>query len=118
MKTVAHGTEYEFFFQLAQIEITGRCNMHCKHCRAANDKRVHMSREIFEKALAFSLSEADPDFRVTLSGGEPFLHPELETFLRLLKERGVKNAIITTNGSIHNLPLLDRQHRTVVVHPP
>lgn len=30
---------YESYLQHAQIEITGFCNMHCKHCRAVDEEK-------------------------------------------------------------------------------
>ncbi len=89
-----------FRFQHCQVEITGKCNMRCEHCRAWEEVRVHMDFPLFKKTIDFAVSESFDNFRVTISGGEPFLHPELIRFLRYLKEKGVENVIITSNASL------------------
>lgn len=91
---------YDFKFQHAQLEITGRCNMRCQHCRAWHEARVDMPLPLVKRALRFAVSEADSDFRLTISGGEPFLHPQLIKIVRAAKELGISNMIITTNGSL------------------
>lgn len=90
----------EFGFQHCQIEITGKCNMRCEHCRAWDEARVHMGLDLFKKCVDFATSEAYDGFRVTISGGEPFLHPELVNMLKYLKEKRIEDIIITTNGSL------------------
>jgi len=91
---------YETFFQHAQLEITGRCNMRCEHCRAWNEKRIDMPLRTVKKILEFATSNSESDFRLTISGGEPFLHHDLVDIIYLAKEMRVENVIITTNGSL------------------
>jgi AdoMet-dependent heme synthase len=109
MKVFMDSTGYEFNFQLVQVEVTGKCNMFCKHCRASDESNINMAFDVFKTAILFGLSEKDDAlFRVTLSGGEPFLHPELPRFLVFLKENGIEDIIITTNGSIHRKDILQQ----------
>jgi AdoMet-dependent heme synthase len=108
MKIVSGNKEYEFFFQLVQIEITGKCNIFCKHCRASEEAKEDMDFDTFKRIVRFGLSERDDIFRVTLSGGEPFINPRLPEFLDFLKENKVEDIIITTNGSIHNEEILEQ----------
>ncbi len=98
----------ESFIRTCQVEITGRCNMKCQHCRAWQDDRVDMSFELYQKVLDFVEAGVRDDFRLTISGGEPFLHPNLIGFLNEAKQRNVNNIAITTNGSICDKPLLQR----------
>jgi radical SAM protein with 4Fe4S-binding SPASM domain len=91
---------YEVFFQNCQIEITGRCNMRCKHCRASNEANIDMPSDVVGRVLDFALTNSDKDFRLTVSGGEPFLNRNLVRIIGMAQERGVEDVIITTNGSL------------------
>ena len=88
----------EFKFNYAQAEITGKCNMNCDHCRAHDDPKEDMTIETFNKLLDFC--DFDENFNFTISGGEPFLHPGIYSFLDILKNKNVNEVAITTNGSL------------------
>lgn len=93
---------YEVYLQHAQIEITGCCNMHCKHCRAADEKSRNLTMREISKILDFIDYNKEDDFRLTISGGEPFIHPELVNIIAEIKARGIEDVIITSNGSLIN----------------
>jgi len=57
-----------------QIEITGICNMNCKHCRNSFDKSPDMPLSEIDKILKFAIKNGNEQLEVVLSGGEPFLH--------------------------------------------
>jgi len=91
----------EIFFQHAQLEVTGKCNMRCHHCRAWDEARIDLSFPRIIKVIDFLISERDQeDLRLTISGGEPFLRKDLAEIVSLAKEKGISNIIITTNGSL------------------
>jgi len=90
---------FETFFQHAQIEITGKCNMRCRHCRAWAEAKVHMPIDVIRTILGFAKKNADPNFRLTVSGGEPFLHPSFIEIMETVHEFGIGDVIVTTNGS-------------------
>lgn len=61
----------------ALIQITERCNLHCAHCFVSSgDWGEHMSRQDVADKVLPRLVRARVE-RVTLTGGEPFAHPEL-----------------------------------------
>ena len=91
---------YETYLQHAQIEVTGLCNMGCKHCRAANEKGTNLSLEQISKILEFIEYNKEEDFRITISGGEPFIHPKLVEIIALIKSKGIEDIIITSNASL------------------
>lgn len=91
---------YETFFQHAQIEITGRCNMRCQHCRAWDEAKIDMSMDTIQTILKFAKTNSESNFRLTISGGEPFLHPHIIKIVRTAKKLGIEDVIITTNGSL------------------
>lgn len=97
---------YETRFQHAQLEVTGKCNMACKHCRAWEEARVDLPLKTIETVVEFVMTEADDDFRMTISGGEPFLRKDLPDIVALAVSRGVEDIIITTNGSLVNIDSL------------
>ena len=68
-----------------QIELTSRCNENCLHCYIPHDNRT----EDIDPMLYYNVLEQCKDMGVldlTLSGGEPMLHPEFFNFLRKAKE--------------------------------
>lgn len=91
---------YETFFHHAQIEITGCCNMKCAHCRATMEKKIYMPLDKIDKILQFSARNMGEEFNLTLSGGEPFLHPDLLEIVHRGIDIGCSEIVITTNGSL------------------
>ena len=91
---------YETFFHHAQIEITGCCNMNCEHCRANMEKKIFMPLDKIEKILFFSKKNMGEEFNLTLSGGEPLLHPKLIEIVKMGVDFGCSEIVITTNGSL------------------
>lgn len=90
----------EIYFDHIQIEVTGNCNMNCEHCRAANEPRKFIKISEIEKILKFISKVKSENFRIVLSGGEPFLHPQLIEILNLIKKYGIEQIAITTNASL------------------
>jgi len=99
---------YETYLEYAQIEITGMCNMHCRHCRAVKEPHRHLTLEEVQKILLFINKNKGDNFRVTLSGGEPFLHPQIVEILGMLKKSNIENVLITSNGSCITKEILEK----------
>lgn len=91
---------YEIEFGQVQIEITGRCNMRCEHCRASLEKQTDMPVDQIAKIIQFA-RRYSPDYKeVVVSGGEPTLHKDFFNVLRIVRENGGKSVSLTTNGSL------------------
>ena len=83
------------------LYLTEGCNLACRHCWLAPkyDAKgtkypvldVALIRKIFKEALPLGLQA------VKLTGGEPLLHPEIETILDIIKEENLR-LTIETNG--------------------
>ena len=91
---------YEIEFGQIQIEITGRCNMNCQHCRATNQPKQDMPIEQIIKIIRFA-RQFSPNYKeVIISGGEPLMHHNFAEVLRQVRENGCKFITLTTNGSL------------------
>lgn len=98
---------YEIVFGQIQIEITGRCNMRCQHCRAANDLAQDMPLEQILKVVQFGRRYSPNYKELLLSGGEPLLHHQFGEVLTAVRERGADFVTLTTNGSVFGVQHLD-----------
>jgi MoaA/NifB/PqqE/SkfB family radical SAM enzyme len=89
-------TVYEIAFAQVQLEITGRCNLNCRHCRAANQARRDMPLDQIEKITQFAARYGSRE--IVLSGGEPLLHRHLPEALTRVRNAGMRFVSLTTNG--------------------
>lgn len=90
---------YEIEFGQIQIEITGRCNMRCQHCRAANELRADMPIEQIVKVVRFARLFSPNYKEIVISGGEPLMHSQFTRAMRLIRNNGGDFVTLTTNGS-------------------
>jgi MoaA/NifB/PqqE/SkfB family radical SAM enzyme len=84
--------------QMAQIEVTNRCNLTCRTCTRL--KLPHLGEIEFGEfcRLVDALRSVR---RVWLSGqGEPLLHPDLPRMIRYCVAKGVRETIVHTNGML------------------
>jgi molybdenum cofactor biosynthesis enzyme MoaA len=82
-----------------RLAVTAACNISCIYCHNEGQpqSKAFMSKALFEHVIQL-ISCVDPTLAsVTFTGGEPLLHPELETFLSQISPLvGVRTVI--TNG--------------------
>lgn len=85
------------------IEITNQCNEGCPHClNSSLPNGGMMSETTFKNAVAFAIKHKIS--LIHLSGGEPFLNPNIGKWIRYIGEQFEKRRIpllliITTNGT-------------------
>ena len=101
------------------INITRRCNLHCSYCYVYDyinqhnyDSRLDLS---FEKMK--SLIEAMPFDGVYLTGGEPFMYPDIKEIINYFFNAG-KKISIATNGLLLNekmIHFLDHKGITLLI---
>ena len=84
------------------VEITYRCNLKCSHCYRGellnnNNEQQFITKEIFFK-LCDDLEKLGV-IELYITGGEPFLHPDI---IEMLTYASSKNMLVTvlTNGNI------------------
>ena len=84
-----------------RISVTDRCNFRCRYCVPEGAKEfiphseILRYEEIAEIVAVFSELGVDS---VRLTGGEPLVRRGLENLILQVKERGVKEVSLTTNG--------------------
>lgn len=102
----------------ALVQITERCNLHCAHCFvSATQAGSDMPLATFTSVVLPRLQAARVR-RVTLTGGEPFVHPELLGFCRAIAHAGLPvglctNATQAADAAIDELARLGNVHINV-----
>ena len=84
-------------FRKIYVEISNLCNLQCNFCPKTKRAPRRMTPEEFSGLLP--KLRPYTDFLYFHVMGEPLCHPELETFLRLAGDAGLK-VILTTNGTL------------------
>lgn len=88
--------------------ITGKCNFNCLHCFMAADNAPMMEEYDWEECLAIlDDCERCGIQTLTLTGGEPMLHPRFMDILRECKRRHLTIMDVNTNGSFITADFLD-----------
>lgn len=84
--------------QKLYLQMLFRCNFNCQHCFHGEKLREpdRFSADEAERAILMFLRDFGLK-NVTLLGGEPFIHPDLERVLRFSKQHGLETAVCT-NG--------------------
>jgi MoaA/NifB/PqqE/SkfB family radical SAM enzyme len=102
----------------ALVQITERCNLHCAHCFVSSGREgLDMAYEDLADRVLPRLEAARVE-RVTLTGGEPFVHPAFMDICRLVVGRGLPlgictNATRTSDEQISELAALGDVHVNV-----
>jgi len=78
-------------------EVTNRCNLRCLHCLPASGEPRPNELTTDEALAAIRRFADDGVQRVYLTGGEPFMRPDIRELLLAMSQRGLKIEIIT-NG--------------------
>ena len=93
-------TDHEQHSCLTLVELTDSCNLRCPVCYAGSgpERTEHRSLALIAKMLdAVVRNEGHPDV-VQLSGGEPTLHPDFFTIVKMAKARPIRHLMVNTNG--------------------
>jgi uncharacterized radical SAM superfamily Fe-S cluster-containing enzyme len=79
----------------ALVQITERCDLRCAHCfvsatqHGSDIKLDQLTTDVIERLLAARVAN------VTLTGGEPFVHPDLMAVVELLTSRRLDVTVCT-----------------------
>ncbi len=98
---------------LAHIVVTRRCNLSCTYCSEFDDfsKPVPTAEMLRRIDLLAALGTTV----ITLTGGEPLLHPDLETIVQRVRRHGII-AVAVTNGYLLTPERIERLNRAGLDH--
>lgn len=82
-----------------------RCNYDCSYCGSDIHDREssHLDISVIEntvKQIAAVARSQGKECRISLTGGEPFVHPKIIDVLKIIKGNGIDKISVTTNGSV------------------
>jgi radical SAM protein with 4Fe4S-binding SPASM domain len=124
--TVDAGTANSCYFRTsiagdgrkALVQITERCNLHCVHCFVSSGRDgLDLAFDDIAAKVIPRLRRARVE-RVTLTGGEPFAHPDIMAICRLAADMGLDlgictNATLITTAQVAELAAFDNIHVNV-----
>ena len=91
-----------FFPVHIEVHPTNRCNLKCSYCMYRNLRRdLELSHEEISSVLRFAKSAGCR--AVTFSGGEPLLHPEIRSILKMANKHGLFVEIVTNGHRLREL---------------
>lgn len=98
---------------LVHIIPTRRCNLACTYCNEFDDFSAPVPVEEMKKRLDI-LANMGTSI-ITISGGEPLLHPELDDIIRHIRRRGMIAGMIT-NGFLLTQKRIEELNRAGLEH--
>lgn len=79
------------------FEVIQACPNNCKFCSSNSsiEKRKIIKFDTFKKTVNYFMRQGGIE-EISISGGEPFLHPDLFNMISFCKERGIRTVIFTS----------------------
>src|ERR1700749_3804886 len=90
-----------------------RCNLACTYCNEYDDVSKPVPLEEMKRRLDF-LADMGTSV-ITISGGEPLMHPELEEVIRHIRSRGMIAGMIT-NGFLLSVDRINKLNAAGLEH--
>lgn len=101
--------------ETASIEITKNCNLKCKHCYQGSHMDEQLMMNLNEvRSIASKLGELGT-LSVVLTGGEPFLHPNLVEIVETFNNWNIRVVIFTNGQVIQNETIRKLSNMNVLV---
>ena len=89
------------------LRVGTRCNLNCTYCLLGHEDRY--LRPLEEIAAELALGRERGIQKVSFTGGEPTLHPELPRMIALSRKMGYRQVMLVTNGLTLSIPgVMDR----------
>src|SRR3984957_19462372 len=110
---LAHGALSTSHPIMAHIIPIRRCNLSCAYCNEYDDYSKPVPVDVLERRIN-KLAELGTSI-LTLSGGEPLLHPELDDVIRIMRRRGFLAGMIT-NGYLLTAERVRRLNKAGLDH--
>lgn len=90
---------------LGWLEPTKRCNLYCEGCYSRNDPKSDKSLAEVRADLEVFVAKRTMD-SISIAGGDPLVHPEIVSIVRMIRDEFRLKPIINTNGIALTEPLL------------
>src|SRR6202022_3646602 len=90
-----------------------KCNLACTYCNEFDDVSTPVPLDEMKRRL-YILAGMGTSI-ITISGGEPLLHPDLDEVIRHIRRRGIIAGMIT-NGFFLNQERIERLNRAGLEH--
>src|SRR5579863_1045570 len=113
VRLMAHGALSTRHPIMAHIIPIRRCNLSCTYCNEYDDFSKPVPTEVMVGRIN-KLAELGTSI-LTISGGEPLLHPELDEIIAAMRRRGVMAGMIT-NGYLLTAERVQRLNRAGLDH--
>ena len=113
LRLIAHGAMSTRHPIMAHIIPIRRCNLDCAYCNEYDDFSNPVATDIVISRIN-KLADLGTSI-VTLSGGEPMLHPDLDEIIAAMRRRGVIAGMIT-NGYLLTPDRVQRLNRAGLDH--
>ena len=113
LRLVAHGAVSTDHPIMAHIIPIRRCNLSCAYCNEYDDYSKPVPTDEMIRRINY-LADLGTGI-ITLSGGEPLLHPDLDDVIRAMRKRGVLACLIT-NGYMLTAERVQRLNRAGLDH--
>jgi MoaA/NifB/PqqE/SkfB family radical SAM enzyme len=110
---MAHGALSTRHPIMAHIIPISRCNLSCTYCNEYDDFSKPVPTEVMIGRIN-KLADLGTSI-LTISGGEPLLHPELDEIIAAMRRRGVMAGLIT-NGYLLTAERVQRLNRAGLDH--
>jgi MoaA/NifB/PqqE/SkfB family radical SAM enzyme len=98
---------------MAHLIPTRRCNLSCAYCNEYDDYSDPVPLDVLESRIQ-RLADFGTSI-ITLSGGEPLLHPELDSVITAIRRRRILAGMIT-NGYLLTPQRVERLNRAGLDH--
>ena len=89
------------------FEVIQKCPNECKFCssKSSKDADLIISLEQFKKTIKHFIKQGGIE-EISISGGEPFLHPDLFEMVKFCKENGIRTVVFTSGiKSLGKIPI-------------
>src|SRR3974390_903664 len=113
LRLLAHGAMSTDHPIMAHIIPIRRCNLSCTYCNEYDDHSKPVSTDLMVRRIN-KLADLGTTI-ITISGGEPLLHPDLDGIIATMRRRGVMTGLIT-NGYLLTADRVKRLNRAGLDH--
>ncbi|MGH9811163.1 MAG: radical SAM protein, partial [Terriglobia bacterium] len=113
LRWIAYGAVSTRHPIMAHIIPIRRCNLSCTYCNEYDDFSKPIATEVMARRIGH-LADLGTGV-ITLSGGEPLLHPELDEIIAAIRSRGSIAGMIT-NGYLLTAERVQRLNRAGLDH--